>query len=43
MTILGWLFLTASLVFVWGLTIWCFWKVLTERDEPKVSPPPAGT
>ncbi len=38
MTPLGWIFLTASLVFVWGLTGWCFYKVLTYReptDGPK--------
>ena len=43
MTILGWLFLGASTVFVWGLTIWCFYRVLTEHEEPDVTPPPAGT
>jgi hypothetical protein len=43
MTALGWIFMTASLLFVWGLTAWCFWRVLTEHEKPKVSPPPAGT
>jgi hypothetical protein len=33
MTALGWLFLTVSLAFVWGLTGWCFYKVLTYKDE----------
>jgi hypothetical protein len=30
---LGWLFLICSLSFVWGLTAWCYYKVLT-YDEP---------
>ena len=30
----GWIFLTTSLAFVWILTIWCFVKVLSVRDEP---------
>jgi hypothetical protein len=38
MTPLGWIFLIASLVFVWGLTGWCFYKVLTVREE--ISEPP---
>jgi len=33
MTALGWLFLTVSMAFVWGLTGWCFYKVLTHKDE----------
>ena len=32
MTIGGWVFLTLSLVFVWGLAIWCFAKVLGGAD-----------
>ena len=32
MTPLGWLFMIVSLAFVWILTIWCFYKVLTWRD-----------
>jgi hypothetical protein len=35
MTTLGWIFLTVSLTFVWGLTGWCFYKVLTVRDGKK--------
>lgn len=35
MTTLGWIFLTVSLTFVWGLTGWCFYKVLTARDGKK--------
>lgn len=29
MTTGGWIFLGASLAFVWGLTIWCYVRVLT--------------
>jgi hypothetical protein len=40
MTTLGLLFMIASLTFVWGLTIWCFHKVLTAPpDEEFVEPP----
>jgi hypothetical protein len=34
MTFLGWLFLAVSLAFVWGLTLWCYYKVLTAPTEP---------
>jgi hypothetical protein len=34
MTPLGWIFLTVSLLFVWGLTGWCFYKVLTSVEPP---------
>ena len=37
MTTLGWIFLTLSMVFVWGLTAWCFYKVLTAPREPSAS------
>jgi hypothetical protein len=33
MTPLGWIFLTLSMVFVWGLTGWCFYKVLTYEEK----------
>lgn len=33
MTVGGWVFLVTSLAFVWGLTGWCFYKVLTFRDR----------
>jgi hypothetical protein len=36
---LGWLFLICSLAFVWGLTAWCFYKVLTLGDENSADPP----
>lgn len=29
MTLLGAIFMTVSLVFVWGLALWCYRKVLT--------------
>ena len=39
MTVLGWTFLVASLTFVWGLTLWCFYRVLTlpppEQEVPE--------
>jgi hypothetical protein len=37
MTPLGWIFMTISLAFVWGLTGWCFYKVLTAPREPSRS------
>jgi hypothetical protein len=37
MTPLGWIFMTISLLFVWGLTGWCFYKVLTAPREPSGS------
>ena len=33
MTPLGWIFLALSTVFVWGMTGWCFYKVLTYEEE----------
>jgi hypothetical protein len=30
----GWLFMITSLGFVWGLTIWCFYKVVTSPEPP---------
>ena len=38
MTTLGWIFLLLSMAFVWGLTAWCFYKVLTV-EEPIERPP----
>ena len=34
MTMAGWLTLVFSLASVWGLALWCFYKVLTVREEP---------
>ncbi len=42
MTPLGWIFLLVSLAFVWGLTIWCFYKVLTFEEEKPIQIPPAS-
>ena len=33
MTALGWGFMLSSLLFVWGLTLWCFKKVLSAPEE----------
>jgi hypothetical protein len=33
MTALGWIFLFVSVTFVWGLTIFCFYKVLTTDEH----------
>jgi hypothetical protein len=41
MTPLGWIFLTASMIFVWGLCAWCFYRVLT-FDEGSITEPPAS-
>ena len=37
---LGWIFLIVSLAFVWGLTGWCFYKVLNLPPEHDVAEPP---
>jgi hypothetical protein len=34
MTTTGWIFLVASLGFVWGLVIWCYVKVLAAPEPP---------
>ena len=36
----GWLFLLVSSSFVWGLCIWCYWRVLTAPPEDHVVKPP---
>ena len=33
MTTAGWIFLTVSLTFVWGLAGWTYWKTLTAPDK----------
>ncbi len=38
MTSGGWFFLGISLAFVWGLTIWCFGRVI--KGGAKIEPPP---
>ena len=30
MTTGGWIFMIASLAFVWGLPLWCFRRILSE-------------
>jgi hypothetical protein len=35
----GWITMIISLTFVWGLTFWCFRRVLTSPQEEKA---PAG-
>ena len=42
MTPLGWTFLIASTAFVWGLTGWCFYKVLTVPEEIEKPPDSLG-
>jgi len=42
MTALGWIFLVVSLGFVWGLTGWCFYKVLTVPHEIERPPDSLG-
>jgi len=33
-TPLGWIFMFASLGFVWGLTLWCYRKILAAPEPP---------
>jgi len=33
MTTGGWILLVCSLSFVWGLTAWCYWKILSRLEE----------
>ena len=42
MRIGGWITMLCALAFVWGLTIWCFYRVLTAPPEEEVTPPPEG-
>lgn len=42
MTTGGWVFMTLSLLFVWGLTGWCFFKVLTVPGEIEKPPDALG-
>jgi hypothetical protein len=34
MTALGWIFLLTSVTLVWTLTMWCFYKVLSVKEQP---------
>jgi hypothetical protein len=38
MTTFGWIFMTFSLVLVWGGSFWCFKKVLASPTEEKAPP-----
>jgi hypothetical protein len=38
MTTLGWIFMTVSLLLVWGGTLWCFAKVIKSPQDEKVPP-----
>lgn len=38
MTTAGWIFLGLSTAFVWGLVIWCFYRVLTAPKETTKPP-----
>lgn len=38
MTTGGWIWMIASLVFVWGLTFWCYYEVLKSPQEEKAPP-----
>jgi hypothetical protein len=42
MTLGGWIFLTLSTVFVYGLTGWCFYKVLKAPGDIEVPPASLG-
>ncbi len=42
MTTLGWVFLIASLTFVWGLTGYCFYRVMTAPGEIERPPDSLG-
>lgn len=39
MTIGGWIIMLLSLAFVWGLTGWCFYRVLTSAPEDVTETP----
>jgi hypothetical protein len=40
MTAGGWILMLVSLAVVWGLTFWCFYRVLTAPPEDQVVKPP---
>lgn len=42
MTTLGWVFLIASLTFVWGLTGYCFYRVMKAPGEIERPPDSLG-
>ena len=42
MTPAGWIIMLVANAFVWGLVIWCFYRVLTAPPEDHVVEPPAS-
>lgn len=42
MTPLGWVFMIVSNIFVWGLVVWCFYKVMTVPHEIEKPPDTLG-
>jgi hypothetical protein len=34
MTALGWISLITSVTLVWALSLWCYYKVLSFKEEP---------
>ena len=38
----GWITMLLALGFVWGLTIWCYYRILTAPSEKEVTQPPAS-
>lgn len=36
----GWLMMLGSTAFVWALTAWCYYKVLTAPVESEMAEPP---
>lgn len=42
MTTLGWVFLLSSTLFVWGLTGWCYYKVMTVKETIEIPPAALG-
>lgn len=42
MTLGGWVSLILSLSFVWGLCIWCFWRVFKGGSKIELPPDSLG-
>ncbi|MGE0443367.1 MAG: hypothetical protein AB7L66_08260 [Gemmatimonadales bacterium] len=42
LTATGAVIMVAANLAVWGMTIWCFWRVLTAPAEDQTPPPPSG-
>jgi hypothetical protein len=43
MTTAGWILMLSSVFFVWALTIWCYYKLLTRRRGTPGSDDDAST